>query len=85
MLIVETTAGPRKCRGLVDDSNREFGAMSAVHPGSLVVKLNGVTQTESIDYTVKWELIGNIELIAAPSTGTPDVVALEYHRFGSVS
>lgn len=85
MLIIESTAGPRKCRGLIDDSNRDFGVQSVVHPGSLIVKLNGCDQTEGIDYEVTWEIMGNITMAIAPSTGTPDVIALHYHRFGSVN
>lgn len=82
MQLTESTSGPRFCRGIVDNTNKNFGTQSVVEPGSLRVHLNGVRQTEGLDYTIKWEVIGNIEMCAAPDTTLPDVVALSYKVLG---
>lgn len=85
MLIVESTAGPRKLRGVVDNTNKNFGVQSVVHPLSLVYKLNGVDMTEGVDYTLDWEILGNITMTVAPTTGNPDIVSAHYHLLGSVN
>jgi len=82
MRITESTAGPRLCRGIVDDSNREFGTQNVVFPGSLDVYLNGVLQTEGVSYILKLEILGNIEMLIAPSSSTPDIITFKYDALG---